>query len=137
MVSGALVAGPSVAIMRVCRIDCSQLTIAAGVPQTTEGPRRVLVVGASDDARVMAAARALPSGGMLICIERDRAAGARAAGAFASEGLPAHVMIGEPHLFVRKVSGPFDLILTAGAIDAPLAAQLERKLASEGLIRTL
>ena len=99
----------------------------------------MLVVGASDDPRVMAAARALPGGGLLICIEPDREAAGRAARAFEREGLSrcANVMIGEPSLVARKVSGPFDLILTAGAADARVSGQLESRLAPGGLIRTL
>ena len=87
----------------------------------------------------MAAARALPRDGLLICIEPDREAAERAARAFEREGLSrsANVMIGEPVLVARKVSGPFDLILTAGVADARLSGQLESRLASGGLIRTL
>ena len=99
----------------------------------------MLVVGASDDPRVMAAARALPDDGLLICLEPDRQAAARAAQAFDREGLArsANVMIGDPSLVARKVRGPFDLILTAAPPDARLSPQLEERLAPGGLIRTL
>lgn len=100
-------------------------------------PRRILVVGASDDERVMAAARKLPPDGMMICIDGDRSAAARATTAFARERLPAHVMIGEPALFTRKVSGPFDLILTLDDYAVRLAADLSARLAPEGRIQEL
>jgi predicted O-methyltransferase YrrM len=102
-------------------------------------PRRVLVVGASDDPRVVAVARALPADGLLICIEPDREAARRAVAAFEHERLSgrSNVMIGEPSLVARKVSGPFDLILTAAAPDERLSGQLQSRLAPGGLIRTL
>ena len=85
----------------------------------------------------MEAARALPSGGMMICIEGDRAAAARATEGFARERLPVHVMTGEPALFTRKVSGPFDLILTAGDYATRLAGDLAARLAPSGRIQDL
>lgn len=99
------------------------------MPQTPPAPRNILVVGESESAGVRALARALPDGGRLICLDGDRAAAARATAAFAADGLHDRVSVitGDPILFMRKVAGPFDLIVIAGAgaprerIDAHLA----------------
>ena len=106
-------------------MTCPQLTIAALVSQTPDAARRTLVIGESDSAVVLRLARATPSGGLLMCIDGDRDAAARAAAAFAREGVAgrAHVMPGDPALFIRKVSGPFDLIVMFDTPDA--AARIE------------
>lgn len=98
--------------------------------QTPETARRVLVVGASDDERVRALARSLPPDGLMICIEGDRGAAARAVEAFAREGMEGRVsvMTGDPALFVRKVAGPYDLI--AVAVDPVSAARIGGRLAA-------
>lgn len=106
-----------------------QLTIAGPVPQTPHHPRAILVVGESESAGVLALARGLADGGRLICLDGDRAAAARAVEAFAAEGLGDRVSVitGDPILFMRKVAGPFDLIVIAGPgasrdrVDAHLA----------------
>ena len=106
-----------------------QLTIAGPVSQTPLHPRNILVVGESESAGVRGLARGLPSGGRLICLDGDRAAAARAAAAFAADGLGDRVSVitGDPALFVRKVAGPFDLIVVIASgtardrIDAHLA----------------
>lgn len=107
-----------------------QLTIAGPVPQTSFPPRSILVVGESESAGVLALARGLSGGGRLICLDGDRAAAARAAAAFAAEGLRDRVSVitGDPALFVRKVAGPFDLIVVAaaGAARARIEAHLAR-----------
>lgn len=88
----------------------------------------------------MSFARALPSDGMMICIEGDRAAAARAVAAFAREGLSGRVsvMMGDPALFVRKVAGPFDLIVSAvdEAVRTRIAGRLGALLAPGGRILT-
>ena len=85
----------------------------------------------------MAAARSLPPDGLLICIEPDRNAAARATEAFTRERWPAHVMIGDPALFTRKVSGPFDVILTTGDYATRLAGDLAARLSPGGRIQEL
>ena len=85
----------------------------------------------------MAAARTLGPDGLLICIEPDKHAAARATQTFTRERWPAHVMIGDPVLFTRKVSGPFDVILTTGDYATRLAADLAARLAPEGRIQEL
>jgi len=99
----------------------------------------VLVLGACEDDRVLALARELPGDGVLFCIEPDRAAAARAMETFARAGLGdrAHVLVGDPPLFIRKVAGPFDLIAVAPGQAARLAGRLERKLAAGGRILDL
>ena len=44
------------------------------MPQTHSAPRRILIVGGSEDAEVLALARGLRADGMMICIEGDREA---------------------------------------------------------------
>lgn len=75
----------------------------------------------------------------MICIDGDRQAAARAAARFEREGLArqVHIMIGEPALFVRKVAGPFDLILAEGDYAMRLSMQLHDKLATGGRILDL
>lgn len=109
------------------------------MPQTGQPPGRVLIVGASHGSKVIDAARAVPAGGLLICLEGDRTAAAQAAADFEREGLARHasVMIGDPALFVRKVSGPFDLILVAPDWRGRLDAQLRAKLGAGGRILDL
>lgn len=99
----------------------------------------MLVVGGSDSRRAMDVARALPDDGMMICLEGDRAAAARAVEAFARGGLGVRVsvMIGDPSLFIRKVAGPFDVIIVDGAERlARLGQQLRAKLAPGGTLTT-
>ena len=99
----------------------------------------MLVVGASGGDRVIAQARELPADGLMICIDGDRRAAAAAAAAFARDGLAGRVsvMVGDPSLFIRKVAGPFDLILTAGGYGDRLAEQLRAKLGPAGRILDL
>lgn len=99
----------------------------------------MLVVGRSDREGVLAAAKRLPADGLMICIDSDRQAAARAVAAFEREGLArrASVMVGEPALFLRKVAGPFELILAAGGHAIDLSEQLRAKLAPGGRILDL
>ena len=77
-------------------------------------------------------------GDLLICIDGDRAAAARAAEAFAREGLGdrANVMVGDPAPFIRKVAGPFDVIvvLVEASAAARIEPHLERLLAPGGRV---
>jgi predicted O-methyltransferase YrrM len=100
------------------------------MPQTSQPPGRILIVGASEGEAVLALALALPPDGRMICIEGDRAAAARAVESFTREGLAGRVsvMTGDPALFVRKVAGPYDLI--AVAVDPVAAARIGGRLAS-------
>lgn len=113
-------------------------------------PRRVLVIGikgsggsgGSGDASahdgLVERARALPPDGMLICIEGGRDAAARATAAFQAAGVAgrAHVMVGDPALFIGKVAGPFDVIVVCVDDDtaARVAPRLQRLLAPDGRI---
>lgn len=96
----------------------------------------MLIVGASRGSKVLDAARAVPENGLLICLEGDRKAAAEAVAGFEREGVArrASVMVGDPALFVRKVSGPFDLILVAPGWEGRLDSQLRAKLAAGGRI---
>ena len=110
------------------------------MPQTNSAARRILVVGRSDGAGVLALARTVGPDGRMICIEGDRAAAARATAVFARAGLRdrVSVMVGDPALFVRKVAGPFDLIDVQGADDAARArveSHLARLLAAGGVVQ--
>jgi predicted O-methyltransferase YrrM len=102
-----------------------------------EPARRILVVGASDGGWVLDLARGVPPDGLVICIDGDRAAAARATSAFAREGLRdrAHVILGDPALAIRKVAGPFDLIALAGCDQ--LAGRVRGLLAPGGRILTV
>lgn len=97
------------------------------------------MVGASGGDRVLALGRDLGDAGVMFCIEPDRAAAARATDRFSREGLGdrVHVLVGDPPLFVRKVAGPFDLIVIAPGHAARLAGRLEGKLAAGGRILDL
>ena len=99
----------------------------------------MLVVGRSDREGVLAAARRLPADGLMICIDGDRHAAARAVASFDREGLGRRVsvMVGEPALFLRKVAGPFELILASGMAGIDLAEELRAKLAPGGRILDL
>ena len=108
--------------------------------QTNSAARRILVVGGSEGARVLSLARTLASDGMMICIEGDRDAAARATAAFEAERLRdrVSVMVGDPALFVRKVAGPFDLIVVQvaeGEARARVEAHLPRLLAPGGVVQ--
>jgi predicted O-methyltransferase YrrM len=109
------------------------------VSQTAQTPRRVLVVGRSDREGVLAAAKRLPADGLMICIDGDRHAAARAIAHFEREGVARRVsvMVGEPALFLRKVAGPFELILASGGHGIDLAEELRAKLAPGGRILDL
>ena len=89
----------------------------------------MLIVGDSAGRAALRLAHDVGSDGLLICLDGDRDAAGRAAGAFAREGLGgrASVMIGDPALFIRKVAGPFDLIVMR--VDDAIAARVEPHLA--------
>lgn len=87
----------------------------------------------------MSLARAIPADGVLFCIEPAREAAARAVEAFRREGLAerVNVIVGDPPLFLRKVAGPFDLIVVAADYKPRLTDRLEGKLAAGGRILDL
>ncbi len=108
--------------------------------QTHSAARRILIAGGSAGAGVLTLARALGADGMMICIEGDREAAARATATFAREHLRdrVSVMVGDVALFVRKVSGPFDLIVIQvadGDARARVEAHLPRLLAPGGVVQ--
>jgi predicted O-methyltransferase YrrM len=76
------------------------------------GATRILEIGTAIGHSTIWLARALPSDGLLISIERnaERAAEARANLAQAGVGARVSVMVGEASRLVHKVSGPFDLV---------------------------
>lgn len=106
--------------------------------QPADTPRRVLIVGTVTIDEAVARARGIPEDGLLICIEGDRRIAATLTEAFAREGVSAraHVMTGDPALFIRKVAGPFDLIVLGGdeTTAARLAGHVERRLAAGGRV---
>ena len=89
----------------------------------------MLIVGGSAGRAALQLARDVGPDGLLICLDGDRDAAERAADAFAREGLGgrASVMFGDPALFIRKVAGPFDLIVIRAG--EPIAARVEPHLA--------
>ncbi|MDQ3170010.1 MAG: class I SAM-dependent methyltransferase [Acidobacteriota bacterium] len=108
--------------------------------QPNSAARRILIIGGTAGAGVLALARGLGADGMLICIEGDREAAARATATFARENLRdrVSVMVGDVALFIRKVSGPFDLIVVQVAEDdarARVEAHLPRLLAPGGVVQ--
>ena len=98
----------------------------------------MLIVGDSAGRAALQLARDVRPDGLLICLDGDRDAARRATDAFAREGLGgrASVMIGDPALFIRKVAGPFDLIVLRvdDASAARVEAHLPRLLAPEGRV---
>lgn len=98
----------------------------------------MLVVGDSAGSVALRLAREVGPDGLLICLDGDRDAARRAAGAFAREGVSGHasVMTGDPALFIRKVAGPFDLIavLVDDTAAARVAPHLARLLAPGGRV---
>ena len=110
------------------------------MPQTNSAARRILIVGASEGPELLGLAQTLDAAGSMICIEGDREAAARATEAFAREGLRGRVsvMTGDPALFVRKVAGPFDLIVVrvpGEAARARVETHLPRLLAPGGAVQ--
>ena len=108
--------------------------------QTNSTARRILIVGASEGPDVLGLARTLDPAGRMICIEGDREAAARATEAFARAGLRdrVSVMTGDPALFVRKVAGPFDLIVVRVSGEdarARVETHLSRLLAPGGAVQ--
>lgn len=99
----------------------------------------MLVVGASEGDRVLALARALPAAGIMFCMEPDRLTAARAVETFRREGVGSrvNVLIGDPALLLRKVAGPFDLIVVAPDQTARVTGRLDAKLAAGGRILDL
>ena len=83
---------------------------------TALAARRVLEIGTANGYSGIWLARALPPDGMLITIEIDPARAATARRNFdrANVSDRTTVMVGDAARFVRKVSGPFDLIFNDG-----------------------
>ena len=83
---------------------------------TALAARRVLEIGTANGYSGLWLARALPPDGMLITIEIDPARAATARRNFdrANVSERTTVMVGDAARFVRKVSGPFDLIFNDG-----------------------
>jgi caffeoyl-CoA O-methyltransferase len=80
---------------------------------------RILEIGTGDGARTLELAAALPPDGLLITMEPDRARAAEARRRFSDAGVAdrVSVIVGEPHRFIHKVGGPFDLIVHNDASD--------------------
>ena len=76
------------------------------------GASRVLEIGTAIGYSGIWLAGALPAGGMLLTMEmdKDRAQIARANFTRAGLGDRANVIVGDAHMMLAKVSGPFDLI---------------------------
>lgn len=76
------------------------------------GATRILEIGTGDGSATLQLASALPADGMLITIEGDPAAAAKARQSFATAGHGDRISViaGLPSRFLHKVSGPFDLV---------------------------
>jgi predicted O-methyltransferase YrrM len=104
------------------------------------GASRVLEIGTAIGYSGIWLAGALPAGGMLLTMEMnpDRARIARAN--FSRAGLAdrASVIVGDAHLTLTKVSGPFDLIFQDGdkALYVPMLDRLVDLLRPHGLLVT-
>ena len=104
------------------------------------GAGRVLEIGTAIGYSGIWLAGALPAGGMLLTMEmnQDRARTARAN--FSRAGLAdrAHVIVGDAHTTLAKVSGPFDLIFQDGdkSLYVPMLDRLVDLLRPRGLLVT-
>lgn len=80
------------------------------------GARRVLEIGTAIGYSTMWMASALPSGGLLVTMERNEERAARARMHLAEAGLADRVTItvGDAGRYLHKVSGPFDLVFQDG-----------------------
>jgi predicted O-methyltransferase YrrM len=83
---------------------------------TSVGARRILEIGTCIGYSGIWLARALPSDGMLITMEKDPERAATAKANFERAGLADRVsiMVGDAQLKIVKVAGPFDLIFQDG-----------------------
>src|SRR3984893_18263544 len=104
------------------------------------GASRVLEIGTAIGYSGIWLAGALPAGGMLLTMEmnQDRARIARAN--FSRAGLAdrANVIVGDAHMMLTKVSGPFDLIFQDGdkGLYVPMLDRLVDLLRPRGLLVT-
>jgi predicted O-methyltransferase YrrM len=90
--------------------------------------RRVLEIGTGGGESGLQIARALPPGGMLITVERDREVAATARRRFEAEGhgRTVTVITGEPSRYLHKIAGPFGVVVQRG--DAAQFARLHPRL---------
>jgi predicted O-methyltransferase YrrM len=99
---------------------------------------RVLEIGTGIGASAVWMATALPTGGMLITLERDsrRAEAARRHVAAAGLADRVSVMVGEASRYLHKLAGPFDLIFQDGdpSGDPRLLDRLVSLLAPSGML---
>jgi predicted O-methyltransferase YrrM len=107
---------------------------------TSVGATRILEIGTAIGYSGIWLAGALPTGGMLLTMEMDEARAREARDNFARAGLSdrVSVVVGDAHLRMAKVSGPFDLIFQDGAksLYTPLLDRLVALLRPGGLLVT-
>jgi predicted O-methyltransferase YrrM len=107
---------------------------------TAVGATRILEIGTAIGYSGIWLAGALPTGGMLLTMEMDEARAREARDNFARAGLSdrVSVVVGDAHLKMAKVSGPFDLIFQDGAksLYTPLLDRLVALLRPGGLLVT-
>ncbi|MGH9175307.1 MAG: O-methyltransferase, partial [Vicinamibacterales bacterium] len=101
---------------------------------------RALEIGTAIGYSGLWIATALPTGGLLITLERDAARAARARDHFAAAGEneKVSVMVGDASRYLHKVAGPFDLIFQDGdkAQYAPMLDRLVELLRPGGILVT-
>ncbi len=80
------------------------------------GATRVLEIGTAIGYSTVWMATALPTSGLLVTLERDRARAATARGHIREAGVDdrVNVMIGDADRYLHKLAGPFDLIFQDG-----------------------
>jgi predicted O-methyltransferase YrrM len=104
------------------------------------GAARILEIGTAIGYSALWMATALPPGGMLITLERDRGRAEAARAHFAAAGVADRVtvMIGDAAHYLHKIAGPFDLIFQDGdkASYTPLLDRLVQLLRGGGLLLT-
>lgn len=104
------------------------------------GARRILEIGTAIGYSTLWMATALPTGSVLITLERqaDRAARARAHAEAAGVGDRVNVMIGDASRFLHKIAGPFDLVFQDGdkAAYEPMLDRLAALLRPGGVLVT-
>ena len=104
------------------------------------GASRVLEIGTAIGYSGIWLAGALPAGGMLLTMEMDKDRAQIARANFTRAGLAdrANVIVGDAHLMLAKVSGPFDLIFQDSdkQLYVPMLDRLVDLLRPRGLLVT-
>lgn len=98
---------------------------------------RVLVIGAAAQESAMAAQKFLAPDGMMIVMESDTARAAEMRRRLTSDGAGDRITVigGDPQRMLRKLAGPFDVII-CGAPYLSLRPSLDKLLAPNGVLIT-